>query len=74
MIQILAKKPDMETLEKLTQVMVDVTEPVSVDVAIREDGQVVWINVNGICVLRACRAQRINILDDRKRNKRKDDK
>ena len=33
------------------------TAPTDVDITIREDGQVAWINVDSICVLRIYRPQ-----------------
>jgi len=35
--------------------MLDITAPSHVEIEIREDGHVVWVNVDGECVLRACR-------------------
>lgn len=29
----------------------------AVDIEVREDGEVVWVNVNGVCVLRICQVQ-----------------
>jgi hypothetical protein len=33
----------------------DVTSPALVDVSWSADKSVVWVNINGVCVLRACR-------------------
>lgn len=43
----------------------DVTEPQSVEILIRHDGKTVWINVNGTCLLRACRIKRLVLNDER---------
>lgn len=34
---------------------VDVTAPEHVEVRIRGDKKVVWVNIDGVCVLRVCR-------------------
>lgn len=43
-----------EAQDRLSGNMIDITAPEIVEVSIRPDGKVLWINVNGICVLRAC--------------------
>ena len=43
----------------------DITAPTDVDITIREDGQVVWINVDGICVLRICRPKNPVVVNQR---------
>ena len=35
----------------------DITAPDHVEITIRDDGKVVWINVDAVCVLRICRAK-----------------
>ena len=32
----------------------DITKPEMVEVSLREDGKVLWVNVDGRCVLRVC--------------------
>jgi len=44
---------------------VDVTGADVVEISIREDGKVVWINVDGMCACRVCRIGEI-IIDDRR--------
>ena len=39
--------------------MEDVTAPRHVEIRIREDGKVVWVNVDGICRFRACRIENL---------------
>lgn len=34
--------------------MLDVTAPEVVDVSVRHDGSVLWVNVDGHCMLRIC--------------------
>ena len=41
-------------------------ESADVQIQIRAAGQVVWINVNGSCVLRACQIGNLEIADDRR--------
>lgn len=50
-----------ETISQL-----DLTGPGVVQVEIREDGTVLWVNVDGICKLRACRIGKITVEDNRK--------
>jgi hypothetical protein len=37
--------------------MIDVTAPASGEVSIRNDGKVVWVNVDGICRFELARSQ-----------------
>lgn len=43
----------------------DITSPEGVEIVIRGDSKVVWVNVNGICMLRACRIKKL-VLDDQR--------
>jgi hypothetical protein len=45
--------------------LIDLYEPQEVEISIRSDGNVVWINIDGICHIRAIRPQNIAI-DDRR--------
>lgn len=45
------------------QKMNDVTAPEIVQIQIRGDGTVVWVNINGECALRACRIKNL-VLED----------
>jgi hypothetical protein len=45
--------------------MHDVTAPEAVQVVIRRDGKVVWVNVNGSCVFRACQIKFLEVDDMR---------
>jgi len=47
---------------------IDITEPESVQVDIKSDGKVIWVNVNGSCMFRACRIKNLEINDGRKHN------
>ena len=43
----------------------DITSPEIVEVEINHNGKVVWINVDGVCRLRACRIKNVKIIDNR---------
>ena len=45
--------------------LLDITGADVVELVIRDDGKVVWVNVNGICCLRVCKVERV-VLDDRR--------
>lgn len=44
----------------------DVTGAEEVEVSIKSDGSVIWINVDGLLRLRVCRIKKITIEDGRK--------
>ncbi len=46
----------------------DITEPQIVEILIRRDGKVLWVNIDGMCVFRACRIKTLSIVDERKTN------
>lgn len=46
--------------------MKDVTAPKVVEVVIREDGKVIWINTEKGCVFRACRIGELFVNDERR--------
>ena len=46
--------------------MIDITAPkYPVEIAIRHDGKVLWINVDGKCVLRVCQIKALILYDNR---------
>lgn len=45
--------------------MLDITGPQEVEIKISYDGRTVWINVDGICRLRCCRIEEIDLTDAR---------
>ena len=56
----------MKTIS-LKNEIVDITAPAYVEVKVREDGQVLWVNVDGVCALRICRPQnKITVIDHRR--------
>lgn len=46
--------------------MIDVTAPDFVEVMIDYQGKIVWVNVDGKCLLRACRIKDLTLVDHRK--------
>lgn len=50
--------------------MLDITAPKGpVQIQIRADGKVLWINVEGICAFRVCQIESLDIIDERKKSK-----
>lgn len=45
--------------------MLDITDPDVVEVEFREDGKVIWVNVDGRCALRICRVTSLFVTDNR---------
>jgi hypothetical protein len=45
--------------------MLDVTGPQLVEIQIRSDGKVIWVNIDGVCLLRCCRIESLRIDDAR---------
>ena len=56
----------MSALGKQTPTLTDITEPGVVQITIDAKGKTLWVNVDGICRLRACRCGEIAVLDDRR--------
>lgn len=42
--------------------MVDITAPKTVEIQVRQDGKVVWVNVDGNCKLRCCRINELKLI------------
>ena len=54
------------TQTELMNNALDITNPVhGVHVHIRGDGKVLWVNVDGVCTLRICQIERLDIEDER---------
>ena len=49
----------------MEQTLQDITGPEAVEVRIRRDGKVVWLNVDGQCVFRVCRIKQLVVNDER---------
>jgi hypothetical protein len=45
--------------------MLDITAPDIVEVEFREDGKVIWVNVDGKCALRVCQIKQLFVTDSR---------
>lgn len=48
--------------------MTDITAPKLVEVQIRHDQKVIWVNVNGTCALRCCQVEHLVLPDDIERD------
>jgi hypothetical protein len=46
--------------------MQDISQPKVVQIQIRSDAKVVWVNVDGKCVLRCCQIEKLILDDERK--------
>lgn len=40
-----------------------------VEIVVRDDSRVVWVNVDGVCRLRVCRIEKLVVTDQRKKRK-----
>lgn len=56
---------EYKDFEQLVDTGLDVTNPETVEIVIRPDKKVVWINVNGVCLLRCCQIQKLDVNDGR---------
>ena len=48
-------RPEDAVNEQIMADMLDITGPAEVEVKFDKQRMVLWININGICALRACR-------------------
>lgn len=39
--------------------MLDITGPELCEIQVRQDGKVIWVNVDGRCVLRVCQIEKL---------------
>lgn len=51
--------------DNLGKSVVDISAPECLEVEIREDGKVVWINIDGLCVFRSCQIGELLLKDNR---------
>jgi hypothetical protein len=42
--------------------VLDISNPESVEIIIRHDMKVVWVNIDGICALRACGIKKVSLI------------
>jgi hypothetical protein len=59
-------KIQVTDIENPIGAQIDITVPKVVQIVIKQDGTVVWVNIDGICRLRACRIEKLEIEDQRK--------
>lgn len=55
----------LKSLVDITAPMMDLTAPQDVEIEIRHDGKVVWVHVEGVTKLRACRIVNLQVIDHR---------
>ena len=48
--------------------MIDITAPEVVEVCVKQDRKVVWINIDGVCKLRICQIKHLILSDEEKVN------
>ncbi len=61
-------KTDTDWPAQIDVHMWDIAGANVVEVSIKEDGKVVWINLDGKCILRVCRVKNM-VVDDRRSDK-----
>ena len=47
-------------------VLLDLSKPRAVEVIVRNDGKVLWVNVDGLCRLRICGVKKLTVEDGRR--------
>lgn len=62
----LLEKAEASEPTTTTPRMLDITAPRAVEVQIRSDAQVIWVNIDGVCALRAYRIGHLIVVDDRR--------
>lgn len=58
---ILASNLDTKTFDALSNAHTDITNPVYVEVSADKEKGIVYVNVNGVCVFRACQIQTLTV-------------
>lgn len=58
------EKPDTFVGATFDGHLLDITGPTEVYIDVREDGNVLWVNVDGICRLRICRIKKLVVGED----------
>lgn len=46
--------------------MQDITGAEIVEIKVRDDGQVIWVNIDDICALRICQIKKVIVEDERR--------
>lgn len=49
------------TPDQLLAAQTDITAPKAVQIQVREDGKVIWVNVDGVCMLRCCQIEHLSL-------------
>lgn len=57
------RNPDL--LNTLLGSQLDITGADNVEIQIRRDSKVIWVNVQGVCVLRICQIKNLVLTDER---------
>lgn len=52
-------------MDALLSAQLDITGADNVEIQIREDKKVIWVNVQGVCVLRICQIKNLALTDER---------
>ena len=47
----------------------DISQPKIVQVEINPSGSILWVNIDGLCMLRVCVIERLDVIDNRKEKK-----
>jgi hypothetical protein len=59
-------EPVHEDVKEEPPAAVDITAPDCVEIRIKDDGKVVWINTENGCQFRACQIKHLEVIDERK--------
>ena len=57
------RNPDL--LNTLLGAQLDITGADNVEIQIRRDSNVIWVNVQGVCALRICQIKNLVLTDER---------
>lgn len=63
--EVAALRAELRRMRKMTEdhlTMIDINAPVhGVDISVSNDGRTVWVNVDGLCRLRICQIERLEL-------------
>ena len=45
----------------------DIAQPKIVQIEINPSGSILWVNIDGLCMLRVCVIERLDVIDNRKK-------
>jgi hypothetical protein len=63
-VNIKADSIDLDSMRKIMESHVDVTGAELVEVQINSNRDTMWVNVNGICLLRICKINNLTTTED----------